>query len=460
MNDHGRGLLSIGLMSGTSMDGIDAALLETDGSANLIKELGSVSLPYDPSFKILLNVAQYAVKAFHGDMDQARIYYNQAIVDYLTRELKIVKDDIAPSFKNLSNYLYGTEKSNNPITLDEIIRHSTHLHAVAISKLLKETGYKANQIDVVGYHGQTLLHRPCEKLTLSVGNGFDLAERIGITVINNFREHDVAAGGQGAPLAPLYHHALAKRDKKIPSVIVNCGGISNVSLINSAIEFDLIGFDTGPGNGLIDRLVRQRTQGEENMDANGQYGNRGTVDNKVLRALYEKSTIINGRNYFLEKPPKSLDIGDLELISELDSLSLNDACATLAAFTADSIIQSLELFNTIPPCWILAGGGWNNPVIRYQLLHRLEKKIGKTIEMSSADEVGWNSKSMEAQIFAYLAVRSLQNKPLSLPSTTGVTKPLSGGRAYVPSLGPTPIVARLIQENPAVLLGYVVTETH
>jgi anhydro-N-acetylmuramic acid kinase len=420
-------MLSIGLMSGTSMDGIDAALLETDGSPTLIKELGDTSLSYAPAFQILLKAAEHAVRNCLGDVPKARAYYTQAINDYLSTELKMSAPEIKAQLIKLADYL------NVPLTFDAVIQHSTQLHADAVKQLLKHTGHSAAQIDVVGYHGQALFHRPAEKISIIVGNGQALADQLGITVVNDFRAKDVAAGGQGAPFAPLYHQALAIRDQKMPLAVVNCGGISNITLINNAQEADLIGFDTGPGNALIDRLIRQRTQGKENMDMDGQYGQEGKVDQKILTALYAKSIIKDGQNYFLSAPPKSLDYGDMKLISELETLSLADACRTLEAFTADSIINSVSLVtDVLPEHWILAGGGWNNPVIRAELEQRLKQKLGKPAQVFTADEAGWNSRALEAQIFAYFAVRSLQKKPLSFPGTTRVPKPMTGGHTYIP----------------------------
>lgn len=449
-------MLSIGLMSGTSMDGIDAALLETDGSG-VINELGHTSISYEPQFKILLKSAEYAVRKCTGDLNKARTYYSQAVKDYLKNELNMLEINISNKLTNLSSYLHGLDQSAMPITLDEVIQHSTQLHGMAVKKLLQEKGLDAKQIDVVGYHGQTLFHRPSIGVTVQVGDGQYLAEQLGITVVNDFRSRDVASGGQGAPFAPLYHQALAIRDKKMPVAVVNCGGIANISLIRSADELDLIGFDTGPGNGLVDRLIRQRTNGEANMDTDGQYGKQGKVDKQIFASLYEKSILKDGKNYFQTMPPKSLDYGDMDLIPALasHSLSLEDACRTLEAFTADTIVNSLELLKAeIPQHWILAGGGWKNPVIRYELEARLSQKLGASVHIQTADEAGWNSQALEAQIFAYLAIRSLKNQPISVPGTTRVPEPLSGGHAYLPSTGATETVKKLIQANPSVLNGY------
>lgn len=172
------------------------------------------------------------------------------------------------------------------------------------------------------------------------------------------------------------------------------------------------------------------------MDVDGKYGNQGRVNESVLKALYEKSILKDGASYFSMNPPKSLDIGDMKSIAELDILSLEDACATLAAFTADTIISSLQLVDLttypVPSLWILCGGGWYNPVIRKNLTSLLADKYNQNIIVKSADEMGWNNQSMEALIFAYLAVFSYNNKPISIPTTTGVSHPMHGGDCFLP----------------------------
>lgn len=424
-------MLSIGLMSGTSMDGIDAALIETDGKT-AVTELGDTSLSYDIEFRILLKAAEFAVRQKAGDLTAAKLYYPEAIKDYLATEFGILSALVPKKLHTLSLYFHGNE--NTPITFDEIIRRSTELHAKAVNNLLNKTQYPASKIDVIGYHGQTLFHRPSEKITIQIGSGSLLAKLTGITVINDFRSRDIHSGGQGAPFAPLYHQALAIRDKKYPVVVVNCGGIANVTVITGETDTDISGFDTGPGNGLVDRFVRQCTQGKEHMDTNGQYGSKGTINATIFDLLYKKAITTKEKNFFALKPPKSLDIGDLHLIPELNSLSVEDACATLEAFTADTIVNSTHFFACdIPTTWILTGGGWKNPVIRRELDERLKKKIGPTVTIITADEAGWNSQAMEAQIFAYLAVRSFYNLPISLPGTTRVPKPLTGGYINLPS---------------------------
>lgn len=424
-------MLSIGLMSGTSMDGIDAALLETDGSAAIINALGYDFIAYDPRFTILLKATEYAIRTHLGDLTAAAAHFEQLIASYLTLELNLQGSAHIQQLQSLSAYLCGEIQTQQPLTLEQVIQHSTYLHRCAVEQLLATCGYASQEIHVIGYHGQTMFHRPAIGVSVVIGCGQALADQTGITVVNDFRSRDIAAGGQGAPFAPLYHHALALHSKKTPLAVINCGGIANITFIPSAEEEQLLGFDTGPGNGLIDRLVRQRTQGKETMDENGRYGLQGTVHPQVLQALYATAIIKNGQPYFALCPPKSLDIGDMHLIPELDALSLADACATLEAFTADTIVNSLTWCPAATPQqWVLAGGGWKNPVICREFRQRLQQKLGIAISIHTADDIGWNSQAMEAQIFAYLAVRSLQNKPLSLPGTTGVAAPLSGGQVY------------------------------
>lgn len=411
-------------MSGTSMDGIDAALIETDGHAQ-IRELANISLAYDSEFKTLLKAAEHAVRHHVGDLARAKTYYPAAIQHYLNHELS------QPAEAAQALALYFHHDATAMITFDQVVQRSTELHAKIVKQLLEKAQKTADNIDVIGYHGQTLFHRPANKITWQVGNGAWLAKATGITVVNNFRSRDVAAGGQGAPFAPLYHQALAIRDNKIPAAIVNCGGIANVTIITGKNPRDVIGFDTGPANGLIDRYVKQRTHGKEHMDENGHYGKAGKVHENILALLYEKSVVLDGKNFFTLQPPKSLDIGDLHLIPELDALTLPDACATLEAFTADTIVNSLRFFPEQPPrSWILAGGGWHNPVIYRELETRLKKALGNDISIMTADQAGWNSQALEAQIFAYLAVRSLQKLPISLPNITRVPEPLTGGEIH------------------------------
>lgn len=403
------------------MDGVDAALIETDGTPSLLRELDFASLAYDSRFSLLLKATEFAVRQCDGDLAKVKSGFINWIHLYCNTH-RIEASTILSYFPQSSSIRY-----------DDITRHSTLLHIDVIRQLLQKAKRCAEEIDVVGYHGQTLFHQPQTKCSIMMGDPQYMADQLGIQVIYDFRRNDINAGGQGAPFAPLYHQALAVRDNRLPLAVVNCGGISNITLINSAEEIDVIGFDTGPGNALIDSLVRSRTNGLQQMDLNGEYGSRGRVNECVMQALYEKAIIRDSQNYFSQCPPKSLDYGDMRLISELEALSIEDACATLEAFTADTIVSSLNLIDVpVPSVWILAGGGWKNPVIRHELVVRLRQRYGSHIHVMTADEAGWNGQALEAQIFAYFAVRSLLNKPLSVPGTTRVPYPLSGGAAFVP----------------------------
>jgi anhydro-N-acetylmuramic acid kinase len=381
--------LVVGLMSGTSMDGIDAALLLTDGQS-FVKDMGSASLKYSDEFRARLKLAESAVREALGDLNQARI--------------------ICP-------------------TLDQIITESTDLHVDVTEHLLQKYDYRANQIHLVGYHGQTLFHRPAIGITVQVGDGKRLAQRLKIPVVYDFRINDVRHGGQGAPFAPLYHEALALQMGLAPVVVANCGGISNITVITGQSK-DLFAFDCGPGNGLIDRFVSARTG--KHMDEDGVFGLQGSVNESVLGQLRQKALILaDGSAYFDKQPPKSLDIHDLQLIAELDALSLQDGCATLEAFTADCIVKSLRWVEErgvlVPTFWVLGGGGWNNPVIVRELETQLKVYLGTQVKVQRAEAVGWNGTALEAQIFAYLAMRSKLGLPISVPGTTGVAEPLTGG---------------------------------
>ncbi len=368
------------------MDGVDAALLETDGE-HLIQYRGHISLSYDPDFHTQLKYAEQA-------------FYVQQSDNHDTAE----------------RYL----QTHHKLSLNAIIQRSTEWHLKAVQELLTHTKHSPESIDIIGYHGQTLFHQPAQGITLQAGHSQYLANMLAIPVIGDFRKNDLKHGGQGAPFAPLYHQALAVRDKQYPIGIINCGGIANITLISGTRYEDILAFDTGPGNALIDRYLKSE------IDRDGQYSLHGRIHTDVLAVLYERSTVRNSINYFTLPPPKSLDINDLQLIPEVLHLSKNDACATLAAFTAHTIADSLTYANQpLPRLWVLAGGGAKNPVI----LRELSNRLGT---VKTADEMGWNAQAMEAELFAWLAVRSLKKLPLSIPQTTGVSELLTGGQIFMP----------------------------
>jgi len=194
----------------------------------------------------------------------------------------------------------------------------------------------------------------------------------------------------------------------------------------------LIRYDCGPGNTLVDRFIQKRTKNKLSMDIDGTYGFKGKLDKHTLEKLYNRAIIKKDQSFFNIAPPKSLDVGDITLIKELDDLSLEDGCATLEAFTAYTIVDSLKFFtSTYPKRWILAGGGWQNPVIKNDLVKLLHEKFGYDIIIEIIEQAGFNGKATEAQLFAYLAVRHIKKLPTSYPQTTGVTIPIVGGDYYI-----------------------------
>lgn len=386
-------MLAIGLMSGTSMDGVDAALLELSDDGAILADLGHASLDYTRETKLLLKVLEYSVRNAKGDLALARADFPQNIDIFLKNYCHHEEPLGDVVIQAVSGWSRPLGLAMTDVSLDDAIRHSTDLHIECVKRLLQKTGRHAHDITIIGYHGQTVYHSPTHKITLSVGDPQHMADQLGINVIHDFRREDVAAGGQGAPFAPLYHYALACRDNTIPIGIINCGGIANVTIIPNDNESDMIAFDTGPGNGLIDLLVRQRTNGLESMDRDGAYGKQGVVNEEALAALYNASLVKDGQNYVWQLPPKSLDIGDMQLVPEISSLNLNDACATLETFTATTIVDGIRLVSghmTLPKRWVLCGGGWKNPVIRSVFEDELCNHLGDDTIVQTADEAGWN----------------------------------------------------------------------
>jgi len=357
--------LAIGLMSGTSMDGVDAALIETDGEG-LVDTGPGITLAYPPDLVTLIREA--AVTA-------------RTITDRLAR----------------------------PEPLATAERRLTELHAETVHRLLSIADVKPREVDLIGFHGQTVLHRPEAGLTIQLGDGPLLASMTGIDTVADFRAADVAAGGQGAPLAPAFHRALAGRVGDRPVVFLNIGGVANLTFIGA--DGTLSAFDTGPGNALIDDWVRARTGAS--CDVDGELAARGSVDHTVLTALLDD-------DYFGMPPPKSLD-RDHFAGAALDGLSLEDGAATLTAFTAAGVARAIAHLPAAPRLWIACGGGRHNTALMAALRRYLPGRV------VAAEDAGVEGDYVEAHAFGYLAVRSLKRLPLSWPSTTGVPSPLTGG---------------------------------
>ncbi|SHM33451.1 anhydro-N-acetylmuramic acid kinase [Bradyrhizobium lablabi] len=359
-------LMAIGLMSGTSLDGVDVALIETDGRR--VTAFGpSGYRPYTESERNLLRQALYEA------------------VDLPQRNAR-------------------------PGCLREAESVVTSAHAEAVAAFVAQHRIAFSDIDIVGFHGQTVLHRPERRLTVQIGDATALAKAIHIPVMHDFRAADVEAGGQGAPFVPVYHRALAQSlQREGPIVVVNIGGVSNITYIDGDT---LIACDTGPGNALLDdhmfRIMNQRFDGE------GRTAAQGRVDAAwIARALKLP--------FFALPPPKSLDRNDFASL-KLGDMSPADGAATLTAFTAAAIARIVPLLPKEPKSWVVAGGGARN----LTMLRMLRECLAPAA-VQAADTLGWASDSIEAQAFGFLAARGLKGLPLSYPTTTGVPIPMTGG---------------------------------
>jgi anhydro-N-acetylmuramic acid kinase len=350
----------VGLMSGTSLDGVDAAWVETDGER--IGALGpSITVPYDDELREIL------------------------------RQLLDRAPDLDPA---------------DPL-LKEAEQGVTEYHARAVASI-------GGPAQLIGFHGQTILHDPARGRTWQIGDSVLLARLTRVAVAYDFRSADVAAGGQGAPLAPVYHAALARELNK-PVAVLNIGGVANVTWIG---EGRLMAFDTGPGNGPLDDWVEQHIG--RRFDWNGLLARDGVVDDALLGRLM-------AHPYFARPAPKSLDRLEFsQAIAEsgLNSLSAADGAATLVAFTAASVAAAP--LPAAPRRWLVCGGGRRNPV----MMEALRRRLG--VEVAPVEEVGWDGDALEAQCFGFLAARVTAGLPLSFPETTGVPRPMPGGRIVQP----------------------------
>ncbi|UDL95284.1 anhydro-N-acetylmuramic acid kinase [Lichenihabitans sp. PAMC28606] len=360
---------ALGLISGTSMDGVDLAILDTDGR----------------------DVVRFGPIGFLPYTEDDRAVLRRALVDAGSLTDRLARTGV----------------------LGDAERRVTERHAEAVLAFLREHAIEPSSVSVVGFHGQTVLHRPEMALTVQIGDGAELASRIGIDVVADLRAADMVAGGQGAPLVPVYHQALAaSRALAGPVLFLNIGGVSNITYV--AERHDPVACDTGPGNALLDDLMLERTG--QPLDRDGATAALGVADEAIV------SDLLN-HPYFSQKPPKSLDRNAFSR-APVEPLGTADAAATLTAFTAASIAAVLPHLPAPPIEVIVCGGGARNPTLMLELTKRLPCRV------SSADQHGWSADAMEAQAFAYLAVRSLEGLPLSFPSTTGVAAPVSGGTLY------------------------------
>jgi anhydro-N-acetylmuramic acid kinase len=290
----------------------------------------------------------------------------------------------------------------------------TERHADAVEAFLRRFDVPRERVDLIGFHGQTVLHRPGDRLTVQIGDGQALAARLGIKVASDFRAADVAGGGEGAPLVPVYHQALVAREGlEGPVVVINIGGVANITYV--AAGEDPIACDTGPGNALLDDLMLERTGIA--LDRDGAVAARGTIDLAALATLM-------AHPYFTRPAPKSLDRNAFSR-DAVNGLATEDAAATLVAFTAATIAMAIGALPR-PTIAIVCGGGGRNATLMRELAKRLPCPV------ETADERGWSTDAMEAQAFAYLAARHTRALPITFPLTTGIAEPLPGGRLDLP----------------------------
>jgi anhydro-N-acetylmuramic acid kinase len=360
-------LTAIGLMSGTSLDGVDVAMIETDGK----------------------RVKAFGPSGYRPYTDHERGLLRQA----LTEAVHLPQRDARPGI------------------LREAERAVTVAHAEAVAAFTAQHRITREEIDIVGFHGQTVLHRPERKLTVQIGDGPALAKAIHIPVMHDFRAADVEAGGQGAPFVPVYHRALAQSlEREGPIAVVNIGGVSNITYIDG--RDTLIACDTGPGNALLDDFMFRVMS--QQFDCEGRMAAQGIADEAWIARALELP-------FFRKPPPKSLDRNDFAAL-KLGELKPADGAATLTAFTAAAIAKIVPLLPKPPKSWIVAGGGARNRTMLRMLRDRLTPA---TVE--AAEVLGWASDAIEAQAFGFLAARGMKGLPLSYPATTGVPMPMTGG---------------------------------
>lgn len=359
-------LNALGLMSGTSLDGVDAALIRTDG-LSVTAHGPSLTLPYPAHIR-------------------------QNLRDLL---------DSAPTLTPDSAAL---KEAEHALTL-------VHVQAVQRLRALAPDW----TVDVVGFHGQTILHQPGR--TWQIGDAACLSAQTDLPVVHDFRSADVAAGGEGAPLVPLYHAALL-RNRPYPVAALNIGGVANLTLVTR--DGHILACDTGPGNALLDDWAYQHTGIP--CDTNGQLALQGTADLALVDRLL-------AHPFFHKPAPKSLDrMSFHSALAQVGALGAADGAATLTTFTAQSIARTL--LPEQPREWFVCGGGRHNPALMAALAQALPGTL------HPAEQLGWNGDALEAECFGFLAVRSLAGLPLSLPTTTGVPLPQTGGRLTCMSITP------------------------
>ena len=364
---------SLGLMSGTSMDGVDVSIIKSDG---------------DIEFKGIFN------KYFE---------YN----DDFTKKILKIRDKINNS-KDLE--LYEKELNN-------IEKEITLFHSKVTNEAIKETN---SNIDIIGFHGQTIFHNAKEKVSKQLGDGNLLSQETQKKVVYDFRQNDLKNGGEGAPLAPIFHRLISKEIKvKPPLCLINIGGIANITSIESGEISDLRSQDIGPGNCLIDEWIKKNT--DKKFDKDGLIAKSGKKDKLILNQALDNNDNLKKNNIL------SYDIKDFDL-SFVRGLSLEDGAATVTEFTgkllADAILNYISKLHSKPRKILICGGGRKNLTLINCIKDNMN--IGDIVE--NIDNYGVDGDFIESQAFAYLAIRSFLNLPISFPKTTGCTQPSTGGK--------------------------------
>ena len=352
----------IGLMTGTSMDGIDISLIQTNG----------------------VDLRRLNKNYFYEYSNKTKLFL-----------LNILNEDINSNLKR--------KKS-----LDEFITNEHYL-ALKDLKIVEAS-------DLIGFHGQTIYHDPENKTSIQIGDPKRLAEMLKKNVVFDFRSKDLELGGQGAPLAPIYHKFIIKKfNLELPSCILNIGGVSNLTYWDGE---NLIGFDTGPGNALMDNHISVIS--DKHFDRNGLLASKGTPDKEIIKSFLNHV-------FFKKNPPKSLDKHSfVNFYNELlkQNYSNSDIMATLAEFTVESIVNSLQFLPEIINSILITGGGYKNVHLMERLKDRLKLKF------LNEEQLGIEFDYIESELIAYLSARSIYNLPITFPSTTGVLLPSSGGKLY------------------------------
>ena len=368
---------SIGLMSGTSMDGVDISIIQSDG--------------------------QYEFYNILDDYFEYDLYLKEELIRL--RNIVITQNDLL-------------KKSEELLSLE---RKITVFHAEKINLILSK--YK-HQIDLIGFHGQTIFHDPQKKITKQLGDGKLLSQLLKKKVIYDFRQNDIKNNGQGAPLTPIFHYLISniineKFNTGFPIGFINIGGITNLTIIKNIsrnFEDNITAFDIGPGNCLIDDWVRKNSS--KKYDENGNISKTGKIDKLITNQIIE--------NFNIDSYSKSLDVKDFDN-SFARGLTLENGCSTITNFTGYLIAKGIEnLSNNNKMKYLISGGGRKNDALINYVKDNLNNK--NNLVFDNIDKYGFNGDNIESQAFGYLAIRSLLNLPISFPSTTGCKQPTTGGK--------------------------------